>query len=567
MSVGSGADVLLDLLVDAGVELVFGLPGGPILPLLDAIEARDDIRFVLSKHEEGAVYMAEGYAQAGGRLGVALVTTGPGATHALTATVSANSDRVPLLVVTGQVPTGSFGRGALQDSSGGNWSLDTVHMFRSATKLSAMITSGDQLPHLMRHAIHTATAPLPGAVHLSVPTDVLTGAASRCTRSRLPHVPPTHMPLTTAKQLAETLLQAERPVILAGQGAKLSGAEEALRAVAELGAIPVATTLKGKGVFPEDHDLALGVFGSYGGTARAHSALLSDQVDVLLVLGSSMGELSTFGWDPRLAAGRTVCQIDADPLQIGRTFPVDLAAVADAQAALDDLLAAIPRHRQPIRPSSSQPMPRSTDLQDDAPVLRASAVVARISETRPKDTLLFVDNGNCLGWVGEDYVAKPPGKIFFSLNVASMGYAIPATIGASFAMPDHPILAILGDGAFTMSGMDIHTAVEQQLSIIWVVLNNGGNAMVANIQQLLYGRTPGSLYDTNVDIAAVARGLGAQANVAANLDELDHALKIALDAGGPYLIDTRVDPNEIPWALSGRAATLARATPTGAGEQ
>lgn len=551
----TAAHLLLDLLREAGVDRVFGVPGGPLLSVLDAMSARSGIEFVLAKHEEGAVFMAEGHAQATGRLGVALVTAGPGATHALTAAASATSDGVPVLVLSGQVAAAHFGRGALQDSSGGNWALDTVDMFRSATKAAMAVTDGDQLAFMVRRAIQTATNPLPGAVLVSVSGDVMSGPEPAASLGATHRAAPRPASPEEVRKLTASILAARSPVIFAGRGAKASVSNGDLVALAERGQIPVVTTMKGKGAFPESHPLSLGVFGNYGGSAATHDYVLGDDVDLLIVLGSSLGEVSTFGWDPRLRDGRTVIQVDLDPLQLGRGFPVDQALLADAGSVVTDLLKSLPSSSQ----SRSIGRPErlgALALQGEHQRLRASALAARLSETLPDDVSLFVDNGNALCWIGEHFVARPGTGIHVSLNVGCMGYAIPAAIGARMAQPTRPAVAVVGDAAFAMLGMEIHTAVEYQQSVIWIVLNNSGNGMVANLQDLLYESAPGSRYAHRLDAAAVARGLGASAAVATDLPTFEHALETALAEGGPWLIDARVDEDEVPWSLRGRAEAL-----------
>ncbi|RJL23254.1 thiamine pyrophosphate-binding protein [Bailinhaonella thermotolerans] len=556
----TAAHFLLDRLVAAGVSRIFGVPGGPMLTLLNVLDRRADLDFVLAKHEEGAVFMAEGHAQATGELGVACVTAGPGTTHALTAAASATSDWAPVLVLGGQVPTGRFGQGGLQDASGGNWSIDAVQIFGSACRLAALITSPDQLPALLPRAIRTATAGLPGAVYLGLPADVLDGPEPDGPGRLVPAPAPRAAARSEIRALAEAIEQARRPIIFAGQGAKIARAGPEILALAELRAIPVTTTIKAKGVFPEDHPLSLGVFGNYGGTPETHEAVLAAEVDLILVLGSSLGEVSTAGWDPGLTEDRVVAQIDADPLQLGRTYPVDHPIAADVRSALRDLLDALPARapttagRPAVRPAGRAA--RNGDPDGDASALLGSTVAARLDALLPGDALLFLDAGNALCWAGEHYRCGPRAEVYCSMNVGCMGYSIPASIGAKLARPDRPVVALAGDAAFAMGGMEIHTAAERGVPVIWIVLNNQGNAMVANIQEMLFGNTPGSMYSRALDAAAIARGLGARAVTVSTAAEFDDALTTALERREPWLIDARVDGSEVPWALRRRSEVL-----------
>lgn len=553
----TGAHLLVDLLVGAGVSRVFGVPGGPLLSLLKIIDSHPSLEFVLAKDEEGAVFMAEGYAQVTGRLGVACVSAGPGTTHAITGAASATGDGVPIMVLAGQVATTAFSRGALQDSSGGNWGLDTVAMLRSATKLSALISDPSQLETLFHRAVLTATTGLPGAVHLALPANVLTAPAPRCVRQQSAIRPARSPAPEDVESLAQALTGATRPVILAGQGAKTSRTNAELVELAERRGIPVVTTLKGKSVFPEDHPLAGGVIGNYGGTRASHALAFDSDVDLLLVLGSSLGEVSTFGWDQRLVEGRTVYQVDIDPLQHGRSLRVDHAITADVRRTLLDLLQVL--GPEPGHPRAGLPRAAAASaecLQKDHAILRASAVAARLGERLPDNSMLFMDNGNALCWLGEHVRSRPSAEIYCSLNVGCMGYAIPASIGAALANRSGPVVGVVGDAAFAMSAMEMHTAVELELSIVWVVLNNRGNAMVANLQELLFDAVSGSMYRFPIDAAAVARGVGVSSTRVSTLQEFDAALIQALTSGGPWLIDALVDPDEIAWSLAGRAATI-----------
>jgi acetolactate synthase-1/2/3 large subunit len=508
---------------------------------------------VLAKHEEAATFMALGYAQVTGKLGVMCATTGPGALHALTGVASATADSVPVLALTAQVDSSVFGRGGLQDSSGRGWSVDTVDAFQSATKLSALAVHPEQVPRLLALAVRTAYAGRPGGVHLSLPADVLTG---RLKTDALPDLrrPGVAAPDPSAvAELAEAVRAAGHGVVLAGQGAKLSGAGPQLVRLAEMLSWPVATTLKGKSVFPEDHPLSAGVFG-FGGTARAHETVLAAETDTLLVVGSALGELATQGWEARLVHGRRLLRIDIDPLRAGAGFEADVFVPGDARAVLDMLLAQF-RHTPasktaPVAPSSP---PASSN---DHGQLRASAVLDAMSRLLPVDTIVFADNGNCLSWLGQHFVSRPPGAIHVSLNVASMGSSAGSAIGGQIAAADRPVVALTGDAAFAMTGMEIHTAAELKLPVIWIVLNNAGNGMVLNVQQGLFGRSVGAMYRKPLDIAVIAEALGAESHVAHTLAQFEQALLKALDSPGPSAIDVRVDPDEVPWALAGRISTL-----------
>ncbi|QBD80940.1 thiamine pyrophosphate-binding protein [Ktedonosporobacter rubrisoli] len=563
----SAIHVLLEGLEELGVTHIFGVPGGPLVPLFEALAERERIRPVLAKHEEGAAFMAEGYARVKRGLGVCCATSGPGATNALTGIASAYSDSIPVLLLSAQVSTSTFGKGALQDSSSGNWNVDVVDIYRSATKLSLMLQNGPQMPHLIRRAIRTALTGRPGAVHLNLPADVVKQEAPVAALNVLKHH--AHVAaggdIQAIQQIAQVLSTARMPAVLAGHGINISGAWEPLQRVAEAVHMPVATTLKGKSAFSERHALSLGVFG-YGGHPLADEYLLSDEVDVLLIVGTSLGEFQTHGWDARLAQNRMVIQIDIDPLEIGKNYPVDLSVVGDAKGVLTALAEAlsplsvhVPRYADSALEQMRAYIGRYYDaqeLQGQAEVFKPQALAAKLNEVLPDEALLFVDNGNCFSWIGQYYEARQTGSVFMATNVASMGYAVAAAIGGKVAAPERPVVAVVGDAAFAMNGMEVHTAADYNIPVIWVVLNNGGHGMVYNGETLICGRSFASIFRKPLDISGIARSLGVRAFKASNLDEFEQSLRLALAAQEPCVIDALVDINEVPRSLRRRTDTL-----------
>jgi len=563
----SAIHLLLQALEEEGITHIFGVPGGPLVPFYEALSERQQIRPVLAKHEEGAAFMAEGYARVRRGLGVCSVTSGPGATNALTGVASAHSDSIPLLLLSAQVATNAFGRGAVQDSSSGNWNVDVVDVYRSATKLSLMLNNAQQMPHLIRRAVRTALSGRPGAVHLNLPADIVKQSVTVGSQPVTKYY--SHIAASGDReaiwQVARLLRSAKMPALLAGHGVNISGAWTPLRRIAETMNIPVATTLKGKSAFSEHHPLSLGVFG-YGGHPLAQEYLLSEEVDVLVVVGSSLGEFQTNGWDPRLAAHRLLIQIDIDPLEIGKNYPVDLSIVGDANAILEVLADALsipgsgePRYAVSVLEQMRTKIPRYYDaeeLQQQAEILKPQALVAKMNEILPEETLVFVDNGNSFSWIGQYYEARQTGSVFMATNVASMGYAVAASIGGKVAAPDRPVVALLGDAAFAMNGMELHTAAEYNVPVIWVILNNGGHGMVYNGETLIVGKAFESVFRKPLDICAIAASLGVQALKATTLDEFADCLQQALDAQQPCVIDAIVDLEEIPHALKQRVDTL-----------
>jgi acetolactate synthase-1/2/3 large subunit len=558
---------LLQTLEHEGVRHLFGVPGGAIVPLYAALARGGAIRPVLAKHEAGAAFMADGYARVGRTLGVCCATAGPGATNALTGVASAFMDSVPMLFLSGQVSTAVFGRGAVQESS--SFGVDLVDLFRPVTKLSAMFTDPRSAPRLLRLALRTARTGRPGPVHLSLPGNVVTQPVpehERYAPFKLTSAPVDPADIDAAIAL---LSRAERPCILAGHGVNVAGAWAELLQFAERYQLPVASTPQAKGVFPEDHPLSLGVFG-FGGHSLASEYLLGPSVDTLLVIGSSLGEFQTNAWDPRLAKHRRLIQIDIDPREIGKNYPVTLGILADVRAALRALDQRLGELSNGSRMRSSltsliklrQSLPRHLDAErmvSEATPIKPQRLIHGMQRVLPEDTILFLDEGNCMSWLMHYYEIRRPRTFFTNQGLASMGYSVPAAVGAAFAAPDQPIVALLGDGAFAMNGIEVHTAVEYDLPIVFIVLNDGGLGMVEHGDTLVTGRPVcPSRYRTPLNIALMAESMGAHGVRVESPATFEEALHAALRLRRPCVIDARIDPTEVPAMLRVRTDALRR---------
>lgn len=562
----SAVEVILGALEEEHVDYIFGVPGGALTPLHEALEDRGTIRHVLAKHEEGAAFMANGYARVRRGLGVCAATTGPGGTNALTGIAASYMDSVPTLLLTGQVSTRAVGRGALQDSS--VFGVPLTDIFRHVTKLSAELSHPDRTSQLVHRAIRTALGGRPGPVHLSLPVDMLKQRVSYfelpSERYRSASAP---VDREGVARLAQLFVEAERPCILAGHGTNVSGAEAALRELAELLRVPVATTPMAKGCFPEDHDLSLGVFG-FAGHPLADRYLLSSEVDLLVVLGSSLGELVTHTWDRRLLNPASFVQVDIDPTAIGNNYPVELGIVGDIRATLVELLEAcrgllgdrrrsVPSSLLEARAVTLPIQPIASPVSSPSRMVRPSEAVPVLQEELPEDTLVFIDSGNCVSWMGRHFRARRPRSYFLNMGLSSMGHAVAAAIGGKLAAPDKPVVAIVGDAAFAMNGMEVHTAVEENVPVVWIVLNNGGHGMVYQGEKLLLGRHLGACqFRVPLDPAALARAVGATGYRSDTIPSFREHLRAALESRVPTVIDLHIDPEEIPPSLMLRARTV-----------
>jgi acetolactate synthase-1/2/3 large subunit len=530
------ADVLVDQLVAAGVDVVFGLPGGVISPVHDAL-LDSNIRVVTTRHESGALFAAAGYAHTTGKLGVCAVTSGPGALNAMTGLASAWCDGLPLLLLVGEVPRKAHGKGVLQDGSAHG--LNIVGMATHVSKMAVEVPSADQLPHLVRRAIQTALSGRRGPVVLTLPMDITTASI----------IPPrldgavtvgTSVPSTVLDDVVRLLDQSVRPLILAGSGVRGSLAPARLRDVAEALQCPVATTPKGKGVFPEDHPLSLGVLG-LGGHPSAR-AYLDAGPDVVLAIGTSLGDLATDGFSPQLQAPRGFVHVDIDARQIGKSYAPTHAIVASAEqflAGLDDRVHAVLRavRDEPGGGVVRHALPPSEHPDRIAP----HQALTEIQEILPRGTIFTADSGEHFVFATHFLEIADPDAFVVMTGLGSMGQSIGAAIGAQLAHRGRTVAAIVGDGCFAMNAFEIATAVHESLPIRVFVFNDERLGMVEIGHQTVYGRKPD--YPTGpLDVCRVAAGLGALTFECRRPgDLLAHAATLA-NHKGPVVVDVRIDP-------------------------
>lgn len=560
-------DVLVRCLEAEGVRYIFGIPGGPLTPLYEALSTRAQIRPILTKHESGAAFMANGYARVSGRLGVCCATSGPGGTNAVTGIAASFADSVPVLLLTAQVATATFGQGAAQEGS--SFGVDLVEIYRPVTRLSTMLMNPERTQGVMQYALRSALSGRRGPVHLNLPADLVTQPATYH-----PMIPSQYRPEGTSvdidavRKAAELLATARRPGILAGSGVARAAAQAELFKLACEWRIPVATTPKGKGAFPENHPLSLGVFG-FTGHPRADAYLFSQQVDVLLIIGSSLGETATHAWDKRLQPTRALLQIDLDPREIGKNYPVDVGVVGDAAIALRSLHEQLALLRPGLEPFATDEALRAIThavprriraeaARSDQVPIRPQRVLHEMQELLPPETLLFVDIGNCMLWAGHYHEVRAPGTYFVNMGLGSMGHSIAAAVGGKLAAPDRPVVVLGGDSAFAMNGIEVHTAVEQELAITWIILNDGGHGMVRHGWNLLDHRdfSESMRFRSPIDIAGFAASLGARSFRAESPDEFRKALEEALGSKRACVIDVKIDGSEMPPGLVSRTKTL-----------
>jgi acetolactate synthase I/II/III large subunit len=561
-------DVFLHYLKREGVRFVFGIPGGLLYPFFEALEEDDELQLVMTKHEEGAAFMADGQARVSGRLSVCAGTSGPGATNLLTGVACAFADGVPMVVVTGQPASNALGKGAAQETN--REDIDIVGMFRPVTKYSTMVTTADSVGHHLRRALRLALTGRPGPVHLNLPVDLWSAPLSEGWYDPSSYRPESRgFDRSRVQSAANALIDARFPAILVGSGVATANARARLRTLAELLPARVATTPRAKGVFPEDHSQSLGVLG-FAGHRLARQTLLGSDVDVLLTAGASLNETTTFNWNPDLRPSHALLQLDIDPDRVGRNYPVDVPLVGDAEAVLAELIhhcrRRIKSYGAPRSMWHDLPLATREHESYDDPALRTSdqcPVTPQrwrldLEEVLPENAVIFSDIGGHMLFNVHHLCVRAGQSFVLNLGFGSMGHGVVAPIGAALAEPGRPVFAIVGDGCFTMNGMELLTAAEHGVPVIWIVENNDmhgitwhGGRLVGNRKGLSAAR-----YKKPLRVAEIAKAMGVHAECVERPGEIQGAVRRALALGGPAVIEVRVDANIVP-PLGDRAKSIA----------
>ncbi|MCP4330159.1 MAG: thiamine pyrophosphate-binding protein [Alphaproteobacteria bacterium] len=544
-------EYIVSALHDQGVDHCFVDLGGLNDNFMPPLTGTQGVKTVVAAFEGGAAYMADGYARASGGLGVCLGIGGPGILNMVTALAAARADRSPVLAISGEVARSWEGMGGFQDASGAG--LDDVDALQRITGLSLSLSSHAVVPHHLRHAItHALTRRIP--VHLSVPVDVQkaeidddwqpVGAALAANRS---------LDEAALGHAVDQMKGAEhrKIIVLAGPGVQHAGGAKTLRSFAERFDIPVATTLSGKGLIPDDHPLALGVFG-YGGSRWAIDAICSDEVEVLIIIGSGLSQRDTMQWDPRMLPSKAMIHIEADPLLIGRTWPSDVPVVGNAHEALkrlvsmegadaleagrDDRLAFLKKIR-----SAGPRRYCGEDMKSDAVPMHPARVVAELRAAFPDDGVLCVDSGAHRAWFAEYWDIRDENTHFSLTNLGPMGGAIPLGIGAKLARPELPLMVATGDGCMLMHGMEIHTAAREEIPLVVAVMNNQSYGNIY-FRASKMGPGPEHLTDIpGIDWVGFAKSMGGDGERVDTPDGIAAAVGRAREAKGPYILDLHTD--------------------------
>lgn len=550
----SAAAATVDILDRERVRYVFGIPGGPVLDLCDEIEQHPRIKFILTKHEQAAAYAAFAYARLSGELGVCMSTLGPGATNLVSGLPIAAIESTPVLAISGQVQMKGAGRGAHQESTGWFGTPDQQAMFRAVCKHSSICVAAEQLPTFLRHSIRIALSGRPGPVHVILPADLLRHEISYETLAPESYrlVRENKVDEAAARRVADRIVASRRPALLMGGRSLRPDCGQAAEELSALAAIPIATDLASKSVVDEKTDLYLGCIGVLG--HRAAEKYLKEEADLIISVGQTFDEISTLSWDPAFATGRSLVQLDIDAVEIGKAFPVADASAGDLPALLNRISFhvrnATPRdleERQQFVRSLLERFPLfdSAEMSSVKVPLLPQRVISEVRAGVPDEATILSDSSKWVRWLGR-YFQAARGQILSAHDYEPMGWSVAGALGAKLARPDQPVICVSGDGAFLMSAMELSTACNHGINVVWIVMNDSRLGIIYDLQKALYGgRFVGTTFE-NPDLVGFAQALGISGQVISKPGELSCALSGAIQSNKSCLLDVRFDPNELP---------------------
>ena len=548
----TGSEIFVECLIREGVDLIFGYPGGVVLNIFDALyKRRDQIRVVVPKHEQGGGHAADAVARATGKVSTYMVTSGPGATNAITAIATAQMDSVPMVVFTGQVSSGLIGSDAFQET-------DAVGISRPIVKHSYLITRVEDVARVIREAYHIAQTGRPGVVLIDVPKDVTINKTVfdwpeevdiRGYRPNFEGHP------KSIKRLAQAIEESEKPYLYVGGGVIIANAEKELFELVEKTHIPVTTTLMGLGAFPGTHPLFMGMPGMHGSRV---ANLAFQETDLIIAVGARFDDRVT-GRLSGFAPHAKVAHIDVDPSSIKKIIKVDYPVVGDAKWVLGELNKIV-KPREPNGWNAHLADRKKTDwfkYKPSTDVVRPQYAIEKIYKLTKGDAIVASDVGQMQMWAAQFYLFDRPRRWLNSGGLGTMGYGLPAAMGAQFACPDDLVVCIGGDSSMQMNIQELATVVQHKLPIKIFVINNGFMGMVRQWQELFYDkRYSSSCMGGAPDFVKVAEAFGLTAMRAHNMSDVDEVLQKALETPGPVLVDVIVNPEENVYPMVPTGAAL-----------
>src|SRR5712691_3642170 len=544
----TGAEIFIECLKREGVKTIFALPGGVVLKIFDMLHQQKDIEIILTRHEQGAGHMAEGYAKATGKAGVCLVTSGPGMTNVITALADGYMDSVPLGCFSGQVPTSLIGNDAFQEA-------DNVGLSRPCTKYNFLVKDVNDLATTIKEAFYMATTGRPGPVLVDIPKDVSMAKADFSYPSSVSirgYNPTYEGNKWQIKQAAEAITKAKKPILYVGGGVVFSGASQELLELAEMTQIPVDMTLMGLGAFPGEHPLSMGMMGMHG-TYQANMAV--HYSDLVIAVGARFDDRVT-GKVSEFCPYAKIIHIDIDPTSIRKNINVDIPIVGDCKTVLREmnqiLRATVNGEQKEFRKpwwdqmrEWQQAHPLTYQQEKDGPI-KPQLVVKRLYElTKDRDPIVSTDVGQHQMWAAQYFKLAKPNRWLTSGGLGTMGFGFPAEMGAQAAFRERLVLCIAGDGSIQMNMQEMATAVVSKLPLKIIILNNRFHGMVRQWQDLFYeGRYASSYLDTTPDFVKLAEAFNAVGLRATKVGEVDGVIKEAQKVDKPVIVDLEVDPYE-----------------------
>ncbi|MGR3309751.1 MAG: biosynthetic-type acetolactate synthase large subunit [Candidatus Brocadiales bacterium] len=542
----TGSQILIDTLLYEGVKFVFGIPGGVVLPLFDAIYD-SQLKVILTRHEQAAGHAADGYARATGKVGVSIVTSGPGATNLTTAIATAYMDSIPIVLITGQVRSHLIGSDAFQEA-------DVIGITRPITKHNYLVKDVKDLARIVREAFYIARTGRPGPVLIDLPVDVTLATCETVIPEKvdLPGYKPRYEGnIRQIKLAAEAINKSKKPVVYAGGGVILSGCADLLLELAEKGNLPVTTTLMGLGGFPEDNKSSLGMLGMHG---TAYSNYAVHESDLLIAIGARFDDRITGKLDA-FAPGAEIIHIDIDPASISKSIKVDIPVVGDAKKILTELIKCVTHIDRSEWFEKIKAWKEKYPLRYNENGLKPQYVIEQICEATKGDAIITTEVGQNQMWAAQFYTFKKPRTFISSGGLGTMGYGFPAAIGAQFGCPDKIVIDIAGDGSFQMNIQELSTAVYNKLPVKVAILNNGYLGMVRQWQELFYKkRYSYTRLNGNPDFVKLAEAYGAAGFLIEKKEDVRPTIEKALAIKGPVVMDFKIveEENVFPMVPAGQ---------------